>query len=124
MTCDDMLFSGLLKIAGVELSTFSKTPTVGDFMNSMNADIYMNPVYRRDMLDAINSAHLDVKQPASRIPSIVGGALAGYYGMNAVGANRFWRNVGGIAGGLYGNHLYNKEHPNPNVVGSLTFHSY
>lgn len=115
-------FSGLLKIAN--LSAFSKEPTVGDAMNAMNANIYMNPVYRRDMLDSINRAGLDVKEPASRIPSVVGGALAGYYGMNALGANRFWRNVGGVAGALYGNHLFNASHPDPNRRGPFTFNTY
>jgi len=115
-------FSGLLKIAN--LSAFSPVPTVGDAMNAMNANIYMNPVFRRDMLDSINQAGLNVKEPASRIPNVVGGALAGYYGMNALGANRFWRGVGAVGGALYGNHLFNKANPDPNRQGRFTFNTY
>ena len=115
-------FRGLLKIAG--LSGFSAVPTVGDAMNVMNSSLYMDPFRRREIFDQINGAGLSVKEPASRIPSVIGGALTGYYGANMLGANRFWRNTAAIGGALVGNSMFNRSHSDPNVNGGLVFHHY
>lgn len=99
----------LMKIAGFE----SPSTTVGDFMNRWNADIYANQSARRSAFDRINAAGIDVKQPASRLPYIIGGGVIGRAAASYLGANPFWKRVATIGGAVYGNKLYNKEHPKP-----------
>lgn len=97
-------FSGLLKIAYME----PPRQTVGDFMNWWNGDIHADTNVRRNAFDRINAAGIDVKQPASRLPYIIGGGLTGgalssYLGMSGTG-----RTLSVVGGALVGNHIYNK----------------
>ena len=121
-------FSGLLKIAGfttgLSFPSAYKNPTVGDAFNAMNANLNMNPWARRSVFDQVNRAGIDVKEPASRISNVLGGALTGYFGANMLGANRFWRNTAAVGGALIGNSMFNNAHPDPNKHGAFTFHNY
>lgn len=101
-------FEGLIKIA-------FGTQTVGDFMNAWNANLNANPAIRQDAFGRINRAGLDVKQPASRIPYVLGGGIAGRTAAKYLGANPFWKNVATIGGAIFGNNLYNKNHPDPGM---------
>jgi hypothetical protein len=104
-------FSGLLKIAGVGYS-----PTVGDFMNRWNGDINANPFQRSDAFSRINNAGLDVKQPASRIPYVLGGGVLGRAAASYLGANPFWKNVATVGGAMVGNSIYKKNNPDPRAM--------
>lgn len=97
-------FSGLLKIAFAG-------QTVGDFMNAWNSDLSANASVRQQAFQRINNAGLDVKQPASRIPYILGGGIIGNAAAKYLGANSFWRGVATVGGAMYGNSVYNKKHP-------------
>lgn len=99
-------FSGLMKLAFAG-------QTVGDFMHAWNADLNANPSVRNSAFGKINSSGIDVKQPASRIPYILGGGVAGRAAASYLGANPFWRGVATVGGALYGNHMFNKNHPDP-----------
>ena len=101
-------FSGLLKMAFYG-------QTVGDFMNSWNANLNANPAIRQNAFNRINNAGLDVKQPASRIPYVLGGGVVGRAAASYLGANPFWKGVATVGGAMYGNHLYNKNHPDPGM---------
>lgn len=96
-------FNGLLKLANLN-------QTVGDFMHTWNADLNANPAIRFDAFNRINHSGIDVKQPSSRLPHILGGGLVGNVAANYLGANPFWKGVATIGGALYGNHMYNKSH--------------
>lgn len=98
-------FRGLLKIADLQFQT------VGDFMHSWNADINADQDVRRSAFDRINGSGTDVKSPASRIPWILGGGIAGRQAAKYLGANPFWRNVATVGGALIGNGMYNDRHP-------------
>ena len=99
-------FEGLIKIA-------FGTQTVGDFMNAWNADLSANPTFRQQAFAKINAAGLNVKQPASRIPYVLGGGVLGNIAAKYLGANSFWKGVATVGGALYGNSVFNKNHPNP-----------
>lgn len=103
-------FRGLLKIASM-----FPPQTVGDFMHSWNSDLNANINQRRNVFDKINRAGLDVKQPASRIPYIVGGGIIGRAAASYLGGGSTMKGIATIGGALYGNHLYNKNHPDPTI---------
>lgn len=103
-------FSGLLKLA------WMNQPTVGDFMNRWNADINANKGARQNAFDRINSAGLTVKQPASRIPYVLGGGFIGNQAARYMGANKFFRGAATVAGAMIGNSRYNKDHPDPRAM--------
>lgn len=98
-------FSGLIKIA------FGQT--VGDFMNAWNSDLSANTSIRNQAFQKINRSGIDVKQPASRLPYILGGGVMGNAAARYLGANSFWRGVATVGGAMYGNHIYNKNNPKP-----------
>lgn len=87
--------------------------TVGDFMHAWNADLAANPFIRRQAFDRVNAFGLDVKEPASRLPHLLGGGIVGRAAATYLGANPFWRNVATVAGAAVGNHIYNSKHPDP-----------
>jgi len=95
-------FRGLLKLAFAG-------QTVGDFMHAWNADLGADPSVRNSAFGKINSSGIDVKQPASRIPYILGGGVAAGAAASYLGANPFWRGVATVGGALYGNHMFNKS---------------
>lgn len=99
-------FRGLLKMAFAG-------QTVGDFMHAWNANLNANPAIRQDAFNRINNAGLDVKQPASRIPYVLGGGLAGRAAASYLGANPFWKGVATVGGAIYGNRLFNRNNPSP-----------
>ena len=101
-------FRGLMKIA-------FQGQTVGDFMNSWNANLNANPSIRQDAFGKINAAGLTVGQPASRIPYVLGGGIAGRAAASYLGANPFWKNVATVGGAMLGNHMYNKNNPDPGM---------
>lgn len=101
-------FEGLLKIAGLQ-----PVQTVGDFMHSWNANLNANPSVRRSAFDRINNAGIDVKQPASRLPYVLGGGIIGRQAAAYLGAGPFMKNVAMIGGALAGNSVYNKRNPDP-----------
>ena len=103
--------SGLLKIAGLQ-----PVQTVGDFMNRWNGDINANPFQRHDAFGRINNAGLDVKQPASRIPYVLGGGALGRAAASYLGASPFWKNVATVGGALIGNSIYRKNNPDPRAM--------
>lgn len=100
-------FSGLLKFA------WMNQPTVGDFMNRWNADLNANQNARATAFSRINNAGLTVKQPASRIPYVLGGGLIGNQAAKYLGANKFWRGAATVAGAMIGNNKYKKDNPDP-----------
>jgi len=102
-------FRGLIKIA------FGPPQTVGQFMNSWNANLNANPALRQTAFNRINNAGLTVGSPASRIPYVVGGGLVGRAAASYLGANPFWKGVATMAGARYGNNLYNQNHPDPKM---------
>lgn len=108
-------FSGLLKMAfwPQPNQPAPQPQTVGDFMHSWSANLNANPAVRRDAFDRINAAGLDVKQPASRIPYILGGGIAGRAAASYLGAGPFLKNVATVRGALFGNSLYKKHNPDP-----------
>lgn len=111
--------SGLLKIAGLQ--------TVGDFMHAWNADINANPAVRRNAFNRINAFGIDVKQPASRLPYILGGGVVGRAAASYFGAGSFGRNLATVGGALYGNHLYNNKHPDKwtqKIGGGLVYRGF
>ena len=101
-------FTGLLKLAGLQ-----PVQTVGDFMHSWNADLYANQGVRRSAFNRINNAGVDVKEPASRIPYLLGGGIIGRQAAKYLGANPFWQNVATVGGVWAGNRMYNNRHPDP-----------
>lgn len=103
-------FSGLVKVA------FGWQPTVGDFMNRWNGDINANANARADAFGRINRAGLDVKQPASRIPYVLGGGFLGNQAAKYMGSNKFWRGVATVAGAAIGNSYYRKNNPDPRAM--------
>ena len=98
----------MLKLAGVGAGQ-----TVGDFMHNWSSDIFSDGSVRRTAFDRINAAGLDVKEPSSRIPWIIGGGVVGREAAKYLGANRFWRNAATVVGAMYGNSMYNDRHPDP-----------
>ena len=102
-------FSGLLKLA------WMTQPTVGDVMNRWNADLNANQNVRADAFSRINNAGLTVKQPASRIPYVLGGGFLGNAAAKYMGANKFCRGAATVAGAMIGNNRYNKNHPDPRL---------
>lgn len=105
MTYTDQDYEGLMKVA--------QAKTVGDFMNFANQDFSLSPFTRRAMFDQINRNNVDVKEPASRLPYILGGGIAGSYVAKWLGLNR---PLGMIGGALVGNSLFNRQHPQPGVL--------
>lgn len=98
---------GLLKIAYFGFPA----PTVGDVMHRMDADLGADPAKRRRTFDLIVGSGLDVKEPAGRLASVLGGGLAGHMVANYLGANRFWRNTAAVAGALLGNGAFRSSNP-------------
>lgn len=98
-------YRGLMKIA--------QARTVGDFMNFANQDFSLSPFTRRAMFDQINRNHVDVKEPASRLPYLLGGGIAGNYVARWLGFNK---PLGMLGGALVGNSLFNRQHPQPGVL--------
>ena len=80
-------------------------------MNRWNGDIRADANARRDAFGRINRAGLDVKQPASRIPYVLGGGLLGNQAAKYLGANRFWTGAATVAGAMAGNRAYNRANP-------------
>ena len=103
-------FAPLMELAGF----WSPSTTVGDFMHRWDADINANPATRRNAFDRINNAGVNVKEPASRLPYILGGGIAGRAAASYLGANPFWKGVATVGGAMYGNSLYKKNNPKPN----------
>jgi hypothetical protein len=103
MRYTDEDYRGLMKVA--------QARTVGDFMNFANQDFSLSPFTRRAMFDRLNANNVDVKEPASRLPYILGGGIAGNYVARWLGLNN---TVGMIGGAIVGNSLYNRRHPDPN----------
>lgn len=105
-------FRGLLKMAffGQPNQGFQQQ-TVGQFMNAWNANLNANTKIRHDAFQRINNAGLDVKQPASRIPYVLGGGVLGRAAASYLGANPFWKGVATIGGAMYGNSLFKKNNP-------------
>lgn len=97
-------FTGLLKIAGL------RPYTVGDFMHAWNADLDADQQARRSAFGAINSHGIDVKQPASRLPYVLGGGIVGRQAAKYLGAGPFWKNVATVGGALIGNNMYNNRY--------------
>lgn len=95
-------FEGLLKIAGLQ-----PVQTVGDFMHSWNANLNADPNVRRSAFNRINNAGIDVKQPASRLPYVLGGGIIGRQAAKYLGAGPFMRNVATVGGALVGNSMFN-----------------
>ena len=87
--------------------------TVGQFMNAWNANLNADTKIRHDAFQRINNAGLDVKQPASRIPYVLGGGILGRAAASYLGANPFWKGVATIGGAMYGNNLFKKNNPDP-----------
>ena len=96
--------TGLLKLAQF-------LPSVGDVMNRVNADMTLSVQDKQNFVNSINRAGLTVNQPGSRIPYVVGGAIAGHSLAKYMGARPFWDGVYTLGASLYGNHLYNQQHP-------------
>jgi len=109
-------FRGLLKMAffGQPNQGFQQQ-TVGQFMNAWNANLNANPSIRHDAFQRINNAGLNVKQPASRIPYVLGGGLLGRAAASYLGANPFWKGVATVGGAMYGNSLFKKNNPDPGM---------
>lgn len=101
-------FEGLLKIAGLQ-----PVQTVGDFMHAWNANLNANKDVRRFAFNRINNAGIDVKQPASRLPYILGGGIIGRQAASYLGASPFWKNVATVGGAMVGNKVYNNKNPDP-----------
>lgn len=98
-------FGGLLKIAGL------RPLTVGDSMRLVNADIGMDPAARRGLLGSISASGLDVKAPASRLPYVVGGGIAGRAAASALGAGGLLRGLSAIGGAIAGGRMYDRLYP-------------
>ena len=107
-------FSGLVKAAfGPYYGPVGPQGTVGDFMAAWNSDRMADTSARRDAFDRINRAGLDVKQPASRIPYVLGGGAAARMAAKYLGFGPFWTNAATAAGALYGNSMFNRRNPDP-----------
>lgn len=76
-------------------------------MNHWNSDIHADVSARRNAFDRINASGTDVKEPASRIPYILGGGLLGYQAARYMGAGWLGKAVGALAGARIGNGVYN-----------------
>ena len=100
--------TGLLKLAGLQ-----PVQSVGDFMHSWNANLQADPNVRRSAFDRINRAGIDVKEPASRLPYVLGGGVIGRQAAKYLGANPFWKNVATVGGALVGNSMFNRKNPDP-----------
>ena len=105
MAYTDTDYRGLMKIAAAK--------TVGDFMNFANQDFSLSPFTRRAMFDQINRSNVDVKSPASRLPYIIGGGIAGSYVSKWLGMGS---TLGMIGGAIAGNSLYNRQNPPPGTL--------
>lgn len=109
--------------AGLKKLAFRMT-TVGDVMNAMNADMTMDAFQRRKVIDEINSRRIDVKTPASRLPYLLGGGIAGNIVSRYLGAGGVLRSVGTVVGAAVGNSLYNSRHPSRNEFRGYRIHTY
>ena len=56
---------------------------------------------------------MNVNAPASRLPYILGGGIAGNYVSKWLGVNN---TLGILGGALVGNSLYNRQYPDPNKL--------
>ena len=114
---------GLIKSAQI----IPLTPTVGDAMRDITALDNIMPWEQHALKQQIVNTGLPVTAPASRLGSIglgaaigstigsafennslIGGALGRFAGINGM-----FKSLGAVAGGLYGNIMYNKAHPDP-----------
>lgn len=99
-------FNGLVKIA--------QTPTVGDVMSRINADLSLNSFDKRKLLDSIRDTGLPISASGSRLMHIGIGALSGAVLSKYLGFSPFWRGVSTLGVAMYGNKLYNDSQPSYN----------
>lgn len=83
--------------------------TVGEMINRVNADMTVDPKDKLTFVNRVNSTGLTVNQPASRIPYLAGGFIAGKTISKYMGARPFWDGVYTLGGMLYGNKMYNQQ---------------
>lgn len=88
---------------------FPNVLTVGEVINRINADMMVDPKDKTSLVSQINSTGLTVNQPASRIPYLAGGFIAGKTLSKYLGARPFWDGVYTLGGMLYGNKMYNQQ---------------
>ena len=114
---------GLMKLAQI----ISLTPTVGDAMRHISALDDIRPWEQHELKQQIVNTGLPVTAPASRLGniglgaaigttigsafennSLIGGAIGKFTGLNGL-----FKGLGAVAGGLYGNIMYNRANPDP-----------
>lgn len=99
-------FRGLIKIA--------QSPTVGDVMSRINADLSLNSFDKRRLLDSVRGTGLPVSSPASRLMHVGVGAISGAVLSKYLGFSPFWRGVSTLGAAMYGNKVYNDKLPRYN----------
>lgn len=112
---------GLLKFAQL----LSLTPTVGDTMRHISADHSLDPWQQHNINQQIVNTGLPVSAPASRLANIgIGAAVGSQIGSTIgnigggllgklTGLDKVCQGLGAVAGGLYGNIMYNNSNPDP-----------
>lgn len=89
---------------------FPGVPTVGEVINRVNADLTLDSEDKAYFVNRVNQSGLTVNQPASRIPYLAGGFIAGKTISKYMKARPFWDGVYTLGGMLYGNKVYNEQH--------------
>lgn len=126
---------GLMKFAQL---VQGMVPTIGDAMRSVSADMSLDPAWQHEVKQRIVNTGLPVSAPASRLANIGLGAaigttigsafennsmlgrLVGHY----TGLGGLAKTVGAVAGGLYGNMMYNKANPDPHHRHGFNVYTY
>lgn len=128
---------GLMKIAQL-IEMPSMVPTIGDAMRSVSADMSLSPAWQHEVKQRIVNSGLPVAAPASRLGSIGLGAavgttigsafennsLIGRMIGNYTGLGGLAKTVGAVAGGIYGNMMYNKANPDPHHRHGFNVYTY
>lgn len=128
---------GLMKLAQL-IPMPTMIPTVGDVMRSISADMSLSPAWQHNVKQNIVNSGLPVSAPASRLANIgLGAAIGTTIGSafennsllgrmigNYAGIGGLAKTVGALAGGLYGNMMYNKANPDPHHVHGHNVYTY